>query len=181
MMEDRKKASPRLISPRDIARAAKTLIYVYGLSPSARRVGLALLDHLNVHSARCDPGEARLAAMLHISERAVRNAKHELRRVGFLTWRSHGGLPLTADYRFRFGPLHAACDRIEAEARLLLPRRRRGSDRQISAGMDQEGQTGSSVPETGNFVPFRPEPSFRQTNPLNYPTELSQEALKGTG
>src|SRR5262245_39609528 len=100
MMEDRKKASPRLISPRDIARAAKTLNYVWGLSPSARRVGLALLDHLNVHNARCDPSEERLAALLHISVRAVRNGKSELRRVGFLTWKSHGGLPLTSDYRF---------------------------------------------------------------------------------
>jgi hypothetical protein len=54
----------------------------YGLSPSARRVGLALLDHLNVHNGRCDPSEARLAAMLHISARAVRNGKAELRRAG---------------------------------------------------------------------------------------------------
>ena len=37
------------------------------------------------------------------------------------------------------------------------------------SGMDQEGQTGTSVPQTGNFVPSRQEHSFRQTNPLNSP------------
>lgn len=141
----------RLIWPRDIARAAKTLVYVCGLSPAARRVGLALLDHLNVRTARCDPGETRLAAMLHLSERQIRNGKAELARVGYLKWISHGGAYLTSDYRLNFVALHAACDRIEAEAAELIPRRRR-------AGF-QTGkkfpvcETGNSLPETGNFLP----------------------------
>jgi hypothetical protein len=171
----------RLFSPRDIARAAKTFTYCYGLSPAARRVGLALLDHLNVHNGRCDPSEARLASLLHLTDRTVRHAKYELRRVGFLAWKSHGGLPLTSDYRFQWKAVHAACDRIEAHAKELVPRRTRGLERQFPAGMYQEGQTGNSLPQTGNSLPTRPEASFRQTNPLNYPIELYQEALKEEG
>jgi hypothetical protein len=156
----------RLVSPKDVARAAKGLNYVYGLSPSARRVGLALLDHLNVYNARCDPGESRLAAMLGLSERAIRKAKAELKQVGFLTWKSHGGLPLTADYRLNFKVLHATCDRIEADAKSLVPRRRRGAYRNDCSGLGESAQTGTSVPQTGTPVP------------PNYSIELSKEALK---
>jgi hypothetical protein len=104
--------------------------------------------------------------MLCLSERAVRKAKAELKKVGFLTWKSHGGLPVTADYRFNFPTLHATCDRIEADARSLLPRRSRGSHRNEYSGVSENGQTGTFVPQTGTPVP------------PNYPTELSQEALK---
>jgi hypothetical protein len=142
----------RLISPRDKARAAKALIYVHGLSPAARRVGLALLDHLNVCNGRCDPSEYRLAYMLGLSERMIRNAKSELRRAKFLTWRSHGALHLTADYRLNFPVLHATCDRIEADAKALLPKRRRGS-RLIYSDLVESAQTGTFVPQTGSGVP----------------------------
>lgn len=115
----------RLYSSSDKARAAKAFIYVPNLSPAARRVGLALLDHLNNESGRCDPSESRLAFMLGISARQVRNAKAELASRGFLSWNSHGGVNLTSDYRLHFPNLHAECTRIEAEAKELLPRRRR--------------------------------------------------------
>jgi hypothetical protein len=116
--------------------------------------------------------------MLHVSERSVRLAKHELRRVGFLTWRSHGGLPLTADYRFQFGPLLAACDRIEKQAKELLPRRTRAPYRKISSGMPEDDQTGNSLQQTGSFLPETPEEDFRQTYPLNLPNELVQRVVK---
>lgn len=164
----------RLISPQDIARAAKTFVYVQHLSPSARRLGLALLDHLNVYNARCDPSEARLAAMLHLSERAIRNAKNELRRVGFITWRSHGGLMITADYRMNFTALHAACDRIETNAKTIFTKRHRGSDRKTRSNGADIIQTGSSIPKTGNSLPATQEAYFLQTNPLNSPIELSK-------
>ena len=164
----------RMFSPQHIARAHKAFNYVQHLSPSARRLGHALLDHLNVFSGRCDPSEARLAAMLHVSERAIRNAKQELRRIGFLKWKSHGGLPLTADYRLNFVALHAACDRIEAEAKMIYPKRRRGSDRQNSSARVNGSQTGTSIPETGISDPIKPERYFRQTNPLNSANELSR-------
>jgi hypothetical protein len=122
---------------------------------------LALLDHLNVYNGRCDPSEARLAAMLSFSDRTVRKGKAELRRAKFLTWKSHGGLPLTADYRLNFVILHATCDRIEAEAKELVPRRQRGSNRQDSSDIAETAQTGTSIPQTGTEVP------------PNYSTELS--------
>ena len=58
----------RLISPQAVAKAAKALNYVYGLSPSARRVGLPCWTTSMCYTARCDPSEERLAAMLHISD-----------------------------------------------------------------------------------------------------------------
>ena len=165
----------RLFSPSDIARASKALVYCYGLTPAARRVGLALLDHLNVYSGRCDPGEARLAYMLHISQRQVRNAKAQLARCGFLKWQSHGGVNLTSDYRLNFAYLHAACDRIEADAKQLLPRRCRAGFQ--SGKILPVCETGNSVPETGNSLP--PERKQVSDKLTHEPTQpIYQEALK---
>lgn len=155
----------RLFSSRDKARAAKVFVYLHRLSPAARRVGLALLDHLNVENGRCDPGESRLSYMLGISERQVRNAKVELARKGLLSWRSHGGVYLTSDYRLNFPVLDKECTRIEEHAKDLLPRRRRAGF-QIGKYYSV-AQTESSPHETENSAAIKLEGDSQRTPPKN--------------
>lgn len=67
-------------------RQANDLLYAYvtlivaapHLSPSARRVGGMLLEHLNRKSGRCDPSIERLARLLGVSQTTVKDATMEL-------------------------------------------------------------------------------------------------------
>jgi hypothetical protein len=77
-------------SGRDIAKAVEGFNRAPGLSPTARRLGIELVGHVNKQTFRCDPSEARLAHLLGVTSRAIRKAKQELQRQGLLTWRTVG-------------------------------------------------------------------------------------------
>ena len=77
-------------SGRDIAKANEGFNRAPSLSPTARRLGIELVGHVNKRTFRCDPSEARLAHLLGVSVRAIGKAKQELRVKGLLTWRTVG-------------------------------------------------------------------------------------------
>lgn len=78
------------ISSRDIARACEALNRHEGLTPSARRVGVEIINHTDKRTGRAWPSEARLAEALGYTTRTIRRAKTELARLGFLAWRRRG-------------------------------------------------------------------------------------------
>ncbi|TYR32085.1 helix-turn-helix domain-containing protein [Mesorhizobium microcysteis] len=69
-------------------RQANDLLFAYvtlavavpGLSPSARKVGALLLEHLNRKSGQCDPSIERMATVLGMGRTAVKDATAELCR-----------------------------------------------------------------------------------------------------
>ncbi len=61
--------------------------------PSALRVALRLLDHLNGKTGRCDPAHATIGAALGIGRRTVVDAIHALERAGWLRVERGGGDP----------------------------------------------------------------------------------------
>jgi hypothetical protein len=77
-------------SGRDIAKATEGFNRAPGLSPTARRLGIELVGHVNKRTFRCDPSETRLAHLLGVSVRAIGKAKKELYQKGLLTWRTVG-------------------------------------------------------------------------------------------
>ena len=78
------------ITPSQLAIAAEALNRHPGLSATARRVGLELLNHVNRATGTAWPSEARMATALGISERSIRRAKAELAALGLLTWQRRG-------------------------------------------------------------------------------------------
>lgn len=69
-----------------------------GLSPPARRVGSALVEHFNRRTGQCDPSLERLARMLGMGRTAVANATAELcakdeagQPIGLFERVTHGG------------------------------------------------------------------------------------------
>ena len=55
------------------------------LSPSARRVGAALIEHFNRRSGQCNPTVARLAELLETDQKTIKRATAELDRYGLIS------------------------------------------------------------------------------------------------
>ena len=78
------------ITPSQLAVAAEALNRHPGLSATARRVGLELLNHVNRTTGTAWPSEARMAEALSLSARSIRRAKAELAALGLITWQRRG-------------------------------------------------------------------------------------------
>lgn len=78
------------ITPALIATAAEALNRHPDLTPSARRVALELLNHLDRTTGTAWPSEGRMAAALGLTARTIRRAKVELAELGLLTWQRRG-------------------------------------------------------------------------------------------
>ena len=67
-----------MTKPNPKAVGLKALVASGRFSLSACRVGLALLDHYNLDTGRCDPGKGRIAFELDIALTSVKTALKEL-------------------------------------------------------------------------------------------------------
>ncbi|MHA1545954.1 MAG: helix-turn-helix domain-containing protein [Alphaproteobacteria bacterium] len=97
----------------DILFAHKAINIVAGLSPGARRVGGAILDHFNKKTGQCDPSISRLAALLGINRATVLRATKELSDpdAGLFRKTSHGGY----SHRTKYQPVWERFRRIVEE------------------------------------------------------------------
>jgi hypothetical protein len=91
--------------------------YCPGLSPAARRLGIALVCQMNVQTFACFPGEVRLASLLGLSKRAITDAKNELRAAGLVDWSNPGGPRHRSRYVFHWERLLDARHRAVTLAR----------------------------------------------------------------
>jgi len=78
------------VTAQEIAVACEALNRAPGLSPLARRLGIELVNHVDRATGTAWPSEARLAAALDVTTRAIRKAKTQLKAHGFLTWQQRG-------------------------------------------------------------------------------------------
>jgi hypothetical protein len=79
------------ISPLETLLALKAINLLPGLNSNDRRIGVALIEHFNRKTGRCDPGLGRIAALLGISKRTVIRSIHRLESVGLFKKTRHGG------------------------------------------------------------------------------------------
>src|SRR4051812_48497456 len=75
----------------DTLLAIKVINLVPDLRPSDRRVGVALIEHYNRRTGRCDPGLERIATLLSISTRTVIRSTERLHVMGLFHKVRHGG------------------------------------------------------------------------------------------
>lgn len=95
----------------DVMFAHMALHLAAGLSPSARRVGAAIIEHYNKKTGQCDPSIERLARMLGIDRATVMRATGELCEVDGLFERiTHGGRSHRTAYLPRWDRLNAIVD-----------------------------------------------------------------------
>lgn len=106
------------ITAADIARAAEALNRHPDLSPTARRLGIELLNRIRRDSGTCWPSMSRLAVALDRDERTIRRAKAELISTGILTCRDRGGR-LTPIYAFIWGTLQTLANTIKARIKAV--------------------------------------------------------------
>jgi hypothetical protein len=83
----------------DTLLAAKVINVLPGLRPGDRKVALALIEHFNRKTGRCDPGIDRLASLLDCCTRTVIRATSRLEKLGLFEKDRHGGYSNRNAYR----------------------------------------------------------------------------------
>jgi hypothetical protein len=93
-----------------------------GLSPVARRLGIALVCSMDSKSRACFPSEIRLAALLDVHPSAVKKAKAELKKAGLTDWHNPGGPRHLSHYGFAWKALqqHSADAKERADRAVTL-------------------------------------------------------------
>lgn len=87
------------VRPLDTLLAAKVINVMPGLAPSDRKVALALIEHFNRRTGRCDPGIKRIAFLLDCCTRTVIRATNRLEKLGLFEKDRHGGYSNRNRYR----------------------------------------------------------------------------------
>lgn len=115
--------------------AARAGLLASGLRPGAIAVGGRLLEHLNLDTGRCDPGIARMARDLGLSERSVRRSIGELEAAGLVIRLENTGRGHTNVYRLDLAAMGAIAsaaapqrrtrESANPDARVLQNRRRK--------------------------------------------------------
>lgn len=97
-------------------KAIEGLTYAPGLSPAARRVGIALICTMDSRTRACFPSETRLAALCDMHVSAVRKAKAELKKAGFIDWFNPGGPRHQSHYGFAWEKLELESEKAKVRA-----------------------------------------------------------------
>jgi predicted transcriptional regulator len=82
----------------DTLLAIKAISIVPGLTESDRQVGIALIEHFNRNSGRCDPSLDRLSEIAGFSTRTIMRALKRLTAAGLFRIDRHGGRSLRNSY-----------------------------------------------------------------------------------
>jgi hypothetical protein len=75
----------------DTLLAIKVINLVPGLRQSDRRVGVALIEHFNRKTGRCDPSLGRIAGLLGYCTRTIIRSTQKLESIGLFQKVRHGG------------------------------------------------------------------------------------------
>lgn len=135
-----------MIKSIDTLLAIKAINLAPGLVPSDRVVGVALIEHYNRRSGRCDPGMERLAGLLGLCTRTVLRATKRLVRAGLFKKVSHGGYFNRNSYE----PNWQRLAELEAAWRKKMAKRSRScaSGESPAAGSWRHGPGDSAVAQT---------------------------------
>jgi hypothetical protein len=130
----------------DTLLAIKVINLIPDLRPSDRRVGVALIEHFNRRTGRCDPGLERIAALLGISIRTAIRSTERLHAMKLFHKIRHGGWSNRNSYEpnwIRFAELDAAWgQRFKAQSN------RSQSKMSPSTGQSSQLDGDSSVTQT---------------------------------
>lgn len=142
---------PRLAKT-DVMFAHMALHLVAGLSPSARRVGAAIIEHYNKKTGQCDPSIERLGRMLGIDRATVMRATGELCEADGLFERvTHGGRSHRTAYLPRWDRLNAIVDDWDLRMKDGNPPRRVAELRRSrSQDCDVEGRKNATQTDRRN-------------------------------
>ena len=156
-------------------RAIEAPTYTPELSPTARRVGIALICSMDTKTRACFPSETRLAALcdLHIS--AVRKAKAELRKAGLIDWENPGGPRHLSHYGFDWTEFEfraAAAKRRADEA--IENRRYRPSNFRRSQSQHSHAGIIETVQHTHVGINGEPSPQSKPTRLASQPTQMER-------
>lgn len=106
----------------DTTLALKAIALSKLLTKTEKAVGAAVLDHFNRKTARCDPSQETIAALLGIDRRTVNRAITKLVRIGFLKSLRHGGARHCNSYQPCWPRFRAEEDRWRSERRKYADR-----------------------------------------------------------
>jgi hypothetical protein len=83
----------------DTTLALKAICLTDKLNGTEKRIGIALLDHFNRTTGRCDPSYETLAELLGINRRTVGRGVTKLVKTRFFSMVRHGGIGNTNSYQ----------------------------------------------------------------------------------
>jgi Helix-turn-helix domain/DnaA N-terminal domain len=83
----------------DTTLALKAICLTDKLNGTEKRIGIALLDHFNRTTGRCDPSYETLAELLGINRRTVGRGVTKLVKIRFFSMVRHGGIGNTNSYQ----------------------------------------------------------------------------------
>jgi hypothetical protein len=75
----------------DITFAIKAICLTDRLNGTDKRVALAILDHYNRRTGRCDPSRSTIGELLHITPRTVSRSLGRIAKANLFAVRRHGG------------------------------------------------------------------------------------------
>jgi hypothetical protein len=83
----------------DITLALKAIALTDRLNGTEKRIAVAVLDHFNRKTGRCDPSYETLAKLLRVHPRTIGRGVTKVVKVGFLKKVRHGGNNRCNSYR----------------------------------------------------------------------------------
>lgn len=129
----------------DTLLAAKVINITPGLRPSERQVALALIEHFNRKTGRCDPGIERIASILGCCKRTVIRATGRLEKLGLVRKIRHGGYSNRNSYQPNWIRL------AEQEAAWKTKLRSKARRTSVSPDEGQEGHLQDDSPVTQTY------------------------------
>jgi hypothetical protein len=151
-----------MIVPLDTLLAIKTINLADGLRPSDRRIAVALIEHFNRRTGRCDPGIERLSKLTNYSIRTVLRSTAHLQTLGLIGKVRHGG--------------HANRNRYEPNWQKIAELGAKWEER-LRAG--SRSRSAKLSPATGQPRPLDGDSGVTQTYRDNLIKRTCQTALEG--
>jgi hypothetical protein len=168
--------------------AVEAFNFAPGLSPTARRLGVALITEMNSTTFDCFPGEKRLAVLLDVTVRAVQKAKAELRSALLVFWSNRGGNKHSSRYAFDWDRLEDLAKSGKDRATSAKEQRRLKPERQFvlegNASSGKESQTRTPIPANLNaysgYNPNASSPFLSHCSPQVGPHSEFESDRKGS-
>jgi hypothetical protein len=157
----------------DTTLALKAIGLTEKLTGSDKRLAVALLDHFNRRTGRCDPSYGTLAKLLSVNRRTVGRGIARVVKTGFFTMVRHGGTNNCNSYQPAWSFFRELEERWKRERRQHAARFA-GPEMSLSSGQTCPVSLGEADLQTCtiNFIPL----TSSKSEKVNSSTEPSQHA-----
>lgn len=135
----------------DITFAMKAIGLSEQLNGSDKRVALAILDHFNRRTCRCDPSRETIGKLLNVAPRTVSRSLFKLTKTGLFKISRHGG--------------HYNCNSYQPNWRLYRELEEVWKKRRVACSRYSRNQ--ELAPSTGRNCPPTADETVYQTNSSN--------------